>query len=247
MNQFNNNAKLYYRCFAAYTDGENDFVALDDLTQCGYDVPTRQSGMDIHLSRLIMTTLGRFHAMSFVIRDQSPDLFEKLSNGLEETYYSARLKSWYKDFMNNLIDIASDAVTKEYGGSVVENKMKNFFHDGDCFDKMVNLTHNRNQYCVIGHGDCWTPNFLVNYVEMNGKHIPVKAKMIDFQLSRFASPAIDISCFIYSCTTEQFRNLYYDDLIKTYYKGLKELIIDFGSDPEILFPFKALEVNLKFN
>ena len=160
MIQFNNNAKLYYRCFVAYTDGENDYVALDDLTQCGYDEPTRQSEIDIHLSRLIMTTLGRFHGMSFVIRDQSPDLFEKLSNGLEETYYSARLKPWYKDFMNNLIDIASDAVTKEYGGSVVENKMKNFFHNGDCFDKMVNLTHNRNQYCVIGHGDCWTPNFL---------------------------------------------------------------------------------------
>ena len=40
----------------------------------------------------------------------------------------------------------------------MENKMKNFFHDGNCFDKMVNLTHYRNQYCVIAHDDCWTPN-----------------------------------------------------------------------------------------
>lgn len=66
--------------------------------------------------------------------------------------------------------------------------------------------------------------------------------MIDFQLSRFASPALDIMFFIYSCTNESLRIQFYDDLIKTYHSNLCEIVKDFGSNPEFLFPFSALEV-----
>jgi thiamine kinase-like enzyme len=72
----------------------------------------------------------------------------------------------------------------------------------------------------------------------------VKAKMIDFQLARFASPALDISFFIYSCTTEELRVQYYDDLLKAYHESLSAIVKDFGSNPEFLFPFKALEVKI---
>lgn len=72
--------------------------------------------------------------------------------------------------------------------------------------------------------------------------------MIDFQLARYASPVLDIMFFIYSCTEEELRVQYYDDLLKTYHENLCQIVKDFGSNPEYLFPFKALEVNLyKFN
>lgn len=71
--------------------------------------------------------------------------------------------------------------------------------------------------------------------------------MIDFQLSRYASPALDIAFFIYSCTTEELRAQYYDDLLKTYHDNLCEIVKDFGSNPEFLFPFSALEVSFNFN
>lgn len=199
--------------------------------------------MDINVCRLIMQTLGRFHALSFVIKDQSPQLFQKLSSVLEETYYANRLKPWYNDFMNNQIEVALDAVKKIYGGTVVEERAQKFLTDGSLYDKMAKFTHARNRYSVIGHGDCWVPNFLIHSTKLDGLEIPVKAKMIDFQLARFASPVIDISFFIYSCTTEELRAQHYDDLIKTYHNSLSQLITDFGSNPEYLFPFSALEVS----
>ena len=67
--------------------------------------------------------------------------------------------------------------------------------------------------------------------------------MIDFQLSRYASPALDITFFMYSCTSEELRVQYYDDLMKTYHTNLCEIIKDFGSNPEFLFPYSALEVS----
>jgi hypothetical protein len=75
----------------------------------------------------------------------------------------------------------------------------------------------------------------------------VKAKMIDFQLARYCSPALDISFFIYSCTSEELRDKHYDDLLKVYHDSLSEIIRDFGSNPDYLFPFSALEVKNIFN
>lgn len=225
-------------CLLTFMDGTNDFVVLENLNNYGYYVASRNAAMDVNLCRLIMQTLGRFHGVSFAIRDQSPQLFEELSSVLEETYYANRLKPWYHEFMKNQIEVAIDAVEKVYGGTIIEERAKNFLTNGSLYDKMVKLTHSRNRYSVIGHGDCWVPNFLIHSVG----DVPVKAKIIDFQLARLASPVIDISFFIYSCTTESLRAQYYDDLIKAYHKSLSDMISSLGSNPEYLFPFSALEV-----
>lgn len=229
-------------CLSTHLDGENDFLVLENLNTYGYHTAPRQESMNINVCRLIMQTLGRFHALSFVIRDQSPKMFEELTSVLEEVYYAHRLRPWYNDFINVQIDVALDAVSKIYGGSLIEERAKEFLCSGSLYDKMVTLTNTRNRFSVIGHGDCWTPNFLIHSTKLDDHEVPVKAKMIDFQLSRFASPVIDISFFIYSCTTEELRTEYYDDLIKIYHKSLTELIKDYGSNPEYLFPFSALEV-----
>lgn len=83
-----------------------------------------------------------------------------------------------------------------------------------------------------------TPNFLFKYGE--DETIPISAKMIDFQLSRFASPALDISFFVYSCTTQELREKHYDTLLKAYHTSLGEQLKVVGLDVEKVFPYSAL-------
>lgn len=64
--------------------------------------------------------------------------------------------------------------------------------------------------------------------------------MIDFQLARFASPALDISFFIYSCTTQELRENHYDELLKAYHNSLGEQLQVVGLDVENVFPYSAL-------
>lgn len=231
------------KCLVSHLDGENDFLILESLTPYGYETASRQESMNIHLTRLIMQTLGRFHALSFLIRDQSPKMFEEITSVLQENYYASRLKAWYHDFSQIQIDIALDAVGKIYGGTIVEERAKKFLTEGTLYDKMVKMAYTRNRFSVIGHGDCWTPNFMIHSTKLDGREVPVKAKMIDFQLARYGSPVLDIAFFIYSCTTEEVRSKHYDELIKAYHTSLSEMIADYGSNPEYLFPFSALEVS----
>lgn len=138
----------------SHLDGENDFLVMENLNMIGYHTTSRQQSMDINLCRLIMQTLGRFHGLSFIIRDQGPALFEEMASALEETYYANRLKPWYNDFSKLQVEIALDAVQKIYGGTVVEERAKSFLTDGNLYDKMVKLTHTRNRFSVLSHGDC---------------------------------------------------------------------------------------------
>ena len=123
--------------------------------------------------------------MSFIMRDHAPKSFENIKLILKETYFASRLKYWYNDFFQRQITAAEEAVVQEYGGTEIETKMRKFLKEEDLYDKMVDLCQHKNHYSVLGHGDCWTPNFLFQFEEIDGKQIPVSAKMIDFQLARY--------------------------------------------------------------
>uniref|UniRef100_A0A336LPX7 CSON000643 protein n=1 Tax=Culicoides sonorensis TaxID=179676 RepID=A0A336LPX7_CULSO len=226
------------RCIDAFSDGENDFIVLEDLGVKGYGTVSRQTGMDFNHCKMAIETLGKFHAVSLAFRYQKPQEFEKfVLQFVEETYYDDKYHSWYKKFQHDQIVTALDAIEKEYPDTDIEVKSRDFLTN-NLYGKLVKLTHDQNRYSVLGHGDCWTPNFLFKYgVDAT---IPIDVKMIDFQLARFASPALDISFFIYSCTTQDLRVTHYDDLLKAYHDALADQLKVYNLDVENVFPFRAL-------
>ncbi|XP_035779550.1 uncharacterized protein LOC118459870 isoform X2 [Anopheles albimanus] len=226
------------KCLAAYSDGENDFIALEDQSQYGYGTASRAEGVGLDECQRCMRSLGRFHALSLAMKEQESDRFHTIvQQHVEETYYAARLKPWYNNFLQVQIDCAKKAVAQECAGTELERKVANFF-DCDLYDRMVYLTHTRNQNSVINHGDCWMPNFLFHN-ETSG------VRIIDFQLARYSSPALDISFFVYSCTSQALREAHYQELLDAYYGGLAEMMRDLGSNPDEIFPFSELQKELQ--
>lgn len=138
----------------SFTDGANDFIVLEDLSQEGYETVCRQTGMDFNHCKLGLETLGKFHGLSLAMHHYKPKEFEKLLDYVEETYYSTKYRDWYKKFQESQIKVALDAVQKEYPATEVEKKTSSFLLDG-LFDKMCAIAQDRNEYSVISHGDCW--------------------------------------------------------------------------------------------
>lgn len=71
------------KCLFTYIDGVNDFIAMEDLSADGFASASRQTGIDFEHCRLIMTTLGKFHAVSLAIGDQEPRLLADMIGDLE--------------------------------------------------------------------------------------------------------------------------------------------------------------------
>lgn len=86
------------RHFASLMDGENDFVALEDVTFLGYGPIARQNSLNEAQFKIILEGLARFHAVSFAFKDQKPDKFKEIVGYLHETYYSDEHWNWYKRF-----------------------------------------------------------------------------------------------------------------------------------------------------
>lgn len=95
---------------------------------------------------------------------------------------------------------------------------------------------------VISHGDCWIMNFLIR----RGPGASA-LKMIDFQLARHASLALDISFLIYSCTSQQLREEHYEkSLLKAYHESVIRTLSDLGiQEPEELLSWQDLLLEMQ--
>jgi hypothetical protein len=69
-------------------------------------------------------------------------------------------------------------------------------------------------------------------------------KFLDWQVSRLASPVVDISYFIFCCTDAKLREAL-PSLLQIYHTTLMRHIKVLGSDGEKLFSFQQLEAHMK--
>lgn len=84
---------------------------------------------------------------------------------------------------------------------------------------------------VICHGNCYRNTFLFQYDE-NGR--PSDALAMDFSTIHYGSPALDLSSFLYMTTTQQVRELHWDDLLDTYCSALAASV-----QPDVRVPGRA--------
>jgi len=69
--------------------------------------------------------------------------------------------------------------------------------------------------------------------------------MIDWQLSRYCSPVLDLVYFIFTCTDSETRLQHYENCIQIYHKALSTFLERLGGDASRQFPLSALHNQLK--
>lgn len=69
--------------------------------------------------------------------------------------------------------------------------------------------------------------------------------LLDWQLLRLASPALDIVYFLFSSTDKALRQQHFDGLLRIYHQNLSTVVQACGSDVERLLPFAELQKQLR--
>lgn len=87
-----------------------------------------------------------------------------------------------------------------------------------------------DDFGVLNNGDLWLNNIVFKY---NNNKRPVDVLLVDFGLSVFASPGIDLSYLLFSSSTSDIKDLEFDILIQFYHKHLHQNLIRFGYSREI--------------
>lgn len=69
--------------------------------------------------------------------------------------------------------------------------------------------------------------------------------MVDWQISRYCSPALDLIYNIFGATDKKFRDQHYEELLEAYYASLSGIVRRLGSNPDKLFTFNDLKDELR--
>lgn len=87
---------------------------------------------------------------------------------------------------------------------------------------MTVKAHTDSGYKVLNHGDSWVNNFLFKYEE--GK--PVDVVFVDYQMSYYSTPGIDLNYFLNTSPSNGVRINKRETIIETYYDVFASTLAD---------------------
>ncbi|XP_043478548.1 uncharacterized protein LOC122508933 [Leptopilina heterotoma] len=230
LNELQENGKIVFQGVAKVLAARPDFIAMEDLKDRGFRMADRRTGLQLDRLKFILKALAGFHALSLTLKEQRPDVFERLSNpeegqGLQEVLFRSENEDWYRQYYrmatNNAIRMVSDGLPDnlEYRREEAMDKFQAFLSEETFFRTMCKLTAAKGPLTVFCHGDCWTNNFL--FRDSNVATTETQdVYLVDFQLARVGSLALDLVNLLYCCSTSQVRKNHQTELLRHYHRHL---------------------------
>lgn len=211
-NGFNEYPKLYNT-----VDTEcHECLLLEDLSVRGFIMldKNKEEVTADHVN-LVLRGIAKFHAISFALKDQQPKQFKEIIPHLEEIVFRegtivAENKKLRTEQLYCVLSDETDAHLLAKLQEVFSNPSNDI--DADCIDPIA-----AEPATIVTHGDLWQNNVMFRY---NNEGKPIEASLLDWQISRYSSPVLDIVHFIFSCTTKELRDAHYDDFLKNYHETL---------------------------
>ncbi|XP_053657723.1 uncharacterized protein LOC128706807 [Anopheles marshallii] len=223
------------KCYYAECDEatEESVIIMEDLRTMDYRMWNKMKPVNYEHARLTMQHLGRLHAVSLALKRDRPEAFEqfKVPDSLVVMMSDGSpLALMMTQMVNNAKETLEPHETKER--AKMEKLAENVRQEmQSCADGA-----SAEPYTVLGHGDCWVNNFMFNYKNK----VPDNIILLDWQITRYVSPVLDIAYFLFCCTDEEFRRRYYDEMINIYHNSLGTLLEKLGHSPQEVFPRTAL-------
>ncbi|KAH8419440.1 hypothetical protein KR222_011769 [Zaprionus bogoriensis] len=216
-----NCSEIAPKCYYA----DKNLLIFENLIDQNYRMGAGRDGLlNYEQLHCCLKTLAALHAGS-IIRDQSgsPRL------PLEENSYPANIPETHlrRVNFNQACEVYKEIVkTLPKYQDKLDYILENFTKRMSCIFELAKPSQTRLNATL--HGDLWANNILFQY----GKYgeIPIQCRFVDFQLARYAPPALDLLTVLTIPTTSQFRAAHLDELLVEYYRFMTEFLKRAGLD-----------------
>ncbi|XP_046803878.1 uncharacterized protein LOC111676013 [Lucilia cuprina] len=191
---------------------DDDVLILEDLRLKGFKNFNRHLGLDLLHTKAVLKKLAQLHAAS-------DNYF--IENGPLSTIYDKSLSSdldLFEDHRKKLGELFRENLDLYGNFKYLEEKLKIFFETKpDPFQ--LQSDWKTNNFNVLNHGDCWTNNIMFQYDDNDQLN---ETLFVDFQMSRFGTPAQDLYYLLLSSTNLEVKLKYFDYFIYYYHQQLVE-------------------------
>lgn len=177
-NGFNESAKRYF----SISEELSESLFLEDLRRRKFEMVSLRDGpIKFDHVRLVMQALGKFHAISFALKDQQPEKFKELSESIPEQFWTM-IESKFSRHFEHMVWRLTSILEQGKRFDLLErfNRMAGEYHLHQ--STVFKLASSSDSYSVICHGDATTNNTMFS----NDDHgNPVEVTLFDWQFSRY--------------------------------------------------------------
>ncbi|KAK7076748.1 hypothetical protein SK128_024706 [Halocaridina rubra] len=228
------------KCYYTSWEPDKEAIYLEDLRAEGYKSPGRYNGLDVAHSTLILQELARLHAASLLleVRDSFEDLDSKYTF-LEKDCFDVTEEAvkQTREVLIRYIDRTIAVLNATEGYERAAEWLNNL--KPRVFEQMEKKLKTHTRFAVVCHGDCWSKNVLFRY---NKKGAPVEVMLVDLQMVRRASLAVDLNYFFYNSLTGPDRQENLEKYLDIYYTSFKSVMQARG----LAMPFIRAELDHEY-
>ncbi|XP_038110789.1 uncharacterized protein LOC6053949 [Culex quinquefasciatus] len=199
-------------------------LILEDVGRRLFGNRNKFEPIDYDSGRLAMVQLGRFHAVSLALKEQHPELFARFQQLEDVSRDQVTNMEGFRDTMNTSFDQAID--TLNIHETVKKEKLTKLRDSFVEELKIIADSELSEPFCVVCHGDFSASNLMYSY----NSGFPNRLIMLDWQLAKYGSPALDFMHFMFLSTDESFRRNHYDNMLQTYHNALRDHLERLGGD-----------------
>lgn len=149
------------KCYNTTTEYGFEGLLFEDLKAANFALWDKRKPMDEEHASAVLRELARFHALSFAMRDQTPESFKKLAGNLDNIFKEV------SDMMNSNEIVSAQMKTaanmlRERGYTAQAEKFDVLAEETDEILSTFTFASVDEPYSVIIHGDSWCNNFMFN-------------------------------------------------------------------------------------
>lgn len=231
----------YPKCYYAEYDIETDdaIIVMKDMRDEGYKLANKYKPLDIGICEIVVQGLGKLHALSFALEKKRPELFVNFKK-----YGDIMAKIMTQPQTQQMWDSIFPAAINSLRGEHPKIEEKIHKLRENLSEEFLFLVDDKNsgKFSVVGHGDSWTNNFLFKF---GLKNQPEDIIFIDWQVSRYASPVLDLVYFLFTATDKDTRDHHFANLLKLYHDSFSTLLRKFGENPDKIYSFDVFQQEMK--
>lgn len=191
-------------------------LLMENLKTSGYESKDRFVGFDYECTKLLLRDLATLQASVVAFKLAKPAEFKaKIRPYLNRDFYFDAGDEQLLHFIETLkgVAIKANPACEPYLPKVEER-----------FKKIVQAYRSplnpREPWATFTHGDLWVNNVLLKYED----GVPVKNKIVDFQIIEYNSPANDVLFLLYSSVELSVLENRIDEFLKMYHEFFIETL-----------------------
>jgi hypothetical protein len=227
---------LFPKCYYVSANGGSEMIVLQNLRILGYRIGgDKVMLMDYDHIVVALEGLARFHALSYGAKKQDFRTFEErvvaqirdARRFVKKPATSDTITEGYQIVLGHMALILFDKFNEkqlEEGGLYTEKLDWVRRRVENCSELIRELLTPGEPLAVLCHGDFNRNNMMFRYGSDNK---PCGVKFIDFQTPFYASPAIDLSFFLFVNASPELWETRWNDMFSVYHRTLLDALSEF--------------------